>query len=150
MWGGEKKPNMAKINTLIGQGTKIAGDVSFNGGLHVEGEIKGNVMADGQGQNVLILSEKGIIEGDVRVPNLVLNGQVQGNVYVAQQLDLLAHTRINGNVYYNLLEMASGAEVNGNLVHCKDETESAEYREAEVEEMPMAMVEEISQAGDNS
>ncbi len=150
MWGGKKRPNMAKINTLIGQGTNIAGDVNFTGGLHVEGKIKGNVVADGQGQNVLILSEKGIIEGDVKVPNLVLNGHVQGNVYAAQRLDLLAHTRINGNVYYNLLEMASGAEVNGNLVHCKDETGSVEYREAEVEEMPMAMVEEISQAENNS
>lgn len=150
MWGGKKRSSMAQINTLIGQDTNIAGDVNFNGGLHVEGKIKGNVVADSQGKNVLILSEKGTIEGDIKVPNLVLNGQVQGDVYAAQRLDLLAHTRINGNVYYNLLEMASGAEVNGNLVHCKDETGSVEYRKEEVEEMPMAMVEEISQPGNNS
>ena len=66
---------------------------------------------------MLTVSEKGVIEGDVRVPNLVLNGAVQGDVYVSDRVELASHAKVTGNVYYNLIEMAMGAEVNGNLVH---------------------------------
>lgn len=151
MWGGKKRSNTSKINTLIGQHTIIAGDVRFTGGLHVEGEIKGNVMADDEKNNVLILSETGVIEGDVTVPNMILNGTVQGDVYSTQRLDLLSCTRINGNVYYNFLEMAGGAKVNGNLVHrTEGETSSRTRLKEESEEMPMAIVDQIVQTGNNS
>ena len=66
---------------------------------------------------MLTVSEKGRIEGDVRVPNLILNGAVQGDVYASERVELASHARVTGNVYYNLIEMAMGAEVNGNLVH---------------------------------
>lgn len=115
MWGQRKKSVTGKIDTLIGQQTEISGDVRFNGGLHVDGAIKGNVIASGEA--VLMLSEHGRIEGDVRVPNIVLNGAVTGDVYAAERIELAARARVNGNVYYNLIEMAMGAEVNGNLVH---------------------------------
>lgn len=115
MWGQRKKSVAGKIDTLIGQQTEISGDVRFNGGLHVDGNIKGNVIASGEA--VLMLSEHGRIEGDVRVPNIVLNGAVTGDVYAAERIELAARARVNGNVYYNLIEMAMGAEVNGNLVH---------------------------------
>ncbi|MFN2308415.1 MAG: polymer-forming cytoskeletal protein [Gammaproteobacteria bacterium] len=115
MWGQGKKAVTGKIDTLIGQGTEISGDVRFNGGLHVEGTIKGNVVASGEA--VLMLSEHGRIEGDVRVPNIVLNGAVTGDVHAAERIELASRARVTGNVYYNLLEMAMGAEVNGNLVH---------------------------------
>jgi cytoskeletal protein CcmA (bactofilin family) len=151
MWGGKKRSNTSKINTLIGQHTILAGDVRFTGGLHVEGEIKGNVLADDEKNTVLILSETGVIEGDVSVPSMVLNGTVQGDVYSTQRLDLLACTRINGNVYYNFLEMAGGAEVNGNLVHrTEGETSVKTKLKEESEEMPMAIVDQIVQTGNNS
>jgi cytoskeletal protein CcmA (bactofilin family) len=115
MWGQGKKTVAGKIDTLIGQQTEISGDVRFTGGLHVDGAIKGNVIASGEA--VLMLSEHGRIEGDVRVPNVVLNGAVTGDVYAAERVELASRARVNGNVYYNLIEMAMGAEVNGNLVH---------------------------------
>ena len=64
-----------------------------------------------------LVSEDGRIEGDVRVPNLVLNGAVEGDVYASQRVELASHAKVTGNLYYNLIEMAMGAEVNGNLVH---------------------------------
>lgn len=115
MWGQRKKSVAGKIDTLIGQQTEINGDVRFTGGLHVDGAIKGNVIASGEA--VLMLSEHGRIEGDVRVPNIILNGAVTGDVYAAERVELAARARVTGNVYYNLIEMAMGAEVNGNLVH---------------------------------
>lgn len=107
----------AKIDTLIGQNTEIRGDVVFSGGLHVDGSLKGNVIADQDSGSVLSVSERGLIEGDVRVPNVVLNGCVVGDVYASSHIELAPQARVKGNVYYKIIEMARGAEVNGNLVH---------------------------------
>lgn len=104
------------IDTLIGSGTELHGDVRFNDGLHIDGVVKGNVIAMGE-NSMLTMSEKGRIEGEVRVHNIVLNGVVMGDVHAAHHIELAPAARVTGNVYYNLIEMAMGAEVNGNLVH---------------------------------
>lgn len=117
MWGQRKKTVVGKIDTLIGRHTEITGEVRFSGGLHIDGVIKGNVVANGEADAALTLSEHGRIEGEVRVPNIVLNGVVNGDVHASGRVELAAKARITGNVYYNLFEMALGAEVNGNLVH---------------------------------
>jgi len=118
MFGSKQKNARAgKIDTLIGQNTELRGDVVFTGGLHVDGTVKGNVIADQDSGSVLSLSERGVIEGEVRVPNVVLNGTVAGDVYASNHIELAAHARVTGNVYYKIIEMARGAEVNGNLVH---------------------------------
>ncbi|MBC8209538.1 MAG: polymer-forming cytoskeletal protein [Gammaproteobacteria bacterium] len=117
MFGKKKKFNSARIDTLIGQGTVINGDLVFSGGLHVDGKIIGNVMAEEGSKAMLILSEFGHIEGDVKVPNMVLNGEIIGDVFGSIRVELAPKSRINGSVYYNLIEMAIGAEVNGGLIH---------------------------------
>ena len=124
MWGNKKKPRQtAQIDSLIGQNTEIHGDVIFSGGLHVDGKVKGNVVASGNEQeSVLTLSERGTIEGEVKVPNVVINGTVIGDVHALTHVELAAQARVHGNVYYSLIEMAMGAEVNGNLVHRPDES----------------------------
>ena len=118
MWGGSsKKFKSARVDTLVGHNAEVNGDVVYSGGLHVDGKVKGNVVADDDSGSMLILSERGVIEGEIRVPNVLLNGQVNGDVHACEQVELARHARINGNVYYNLLEMAMGAEINGNMVH---------------------------------
>lgn len=112
-----KKFKVAKISTVIGADTEICGDVVFSGGLHLDGTIKGNLTADQDSAATLTLSEQGAIEGDVRVPNVILNGKVVGDVYAAKRVELAAKAKITGTVYYHMLEMAMGAEVNGQLVH---------------------------------
>ncbi|MDQ7074037.1 MAG: polymer-forming cytoskeletal protein [Gammaproteobacteria bacterium] len=118
MWGRRRNNfKSAKVDTLLGHSAEIEGDISFTGGLHLDGTIKGNVIADDDSNSILILSERGRIEGDVRVPQVLLNGTVVGDVYASQRVELAKHARVSGNVYYNLLEMTMGAEINGNLVH---------------------------------
>ena len=117
MFGKKKGFNAARIDTLVGQGTEITGDLVFSGGLHVDGTIKGNVVAEEGTTALLILSEFGRIEGEVTVPNMVLNGEVVGDVYGSTRVELAPKARVKGSVYYNLIEMAIGAEVNGGLVH---------------------------------
>ncbi len=116
-----KKFRAPKISTVIGSGTTIHGDVNFTGGLHVDGLICGNVMVEQESDEAaLTLSEQGRVEGDIQVPNVILNGTVVGDVYASERVELAPKAKVTGTVYYNLLEMAMGAEVNGQLIHTKD------------------------------
>lgn len=107
---------MTTISTLIAAGTKIQGDVGFEGGLHLEGRIEGTVTAQTPGA-VLTQSEKGSVKGRVRVFNAVINGSIEGDLHVSERLELGATARIVGNVYYKVLEMAAGAQINGAMIH---------------------------------
>ncbi|MDH5483595.1 MAG: polymer-forming cytoskeletal protein [Gammaproteobacteria bacterium] len=127
MWG-KPKSKASKIETLIGNTIEIRGDLIFSGGLHVDGKIIGNVIADDGSDSMLVLSDHGSIEGEVRVPYVVLNGEVIGDVYAAERVELSSRAQVNGNVFYNMLEMAMGAEVNGSLVHCKNEKKLLEHQ----------------------
>ena len=119
MFGNDKrnaKVAVAAISTLIAEGTRIRGDVQFTGGLHLEGVIDGAVSAEGA-DSVLTLSDKGRINGEVRVSNAVVNGTVNGDIFVGERLELAGNARIEGNVHYKVLEMAAGAQVNGKMLY---------------------------------
>jgi len=118
--GNKKRSASMKVETLVGRNTELQGDIHFTGGLHIDGVIKGNVTAEAGTSSILRLSEHGRIEGEVRVPHINLNGTVHGDVHASEGVELASHARVNGNVYYKLIEMAMGAEVNGNLVHESD------------------------------
>lgn len=115
--GKKSKSASAKVDTIIGQQTRIVGDVHFSGGLHVDGRIKGNIIAADGSASVLTVSEHGEIEGNVRVPTVILNGTVTGDVHSEERIELAARAKVNGDVYYQLIEMAMGAAVNGSLIH---------------------------------
>lgn len=117
MIGKKKKRKVTQVDSLVGQHTTLTGELHFTGGCHVDGSVIGNVTAEDMDTSVLTISDRGSIEGEVKVPFLILNGTVIGDVYVHQHLELAANARVEGNVYYNLLEMTMGAEVNGQLIH---------------------------------
>jgi len=93
-----------RIDSLIGVGTKIEGNVNFTGGLRVDGEIVGNVTAISDEPSTLVLSEKARIEGEISVSHLVVNGEISGPVHVAEFLELQSRSRVKGDVHYNSLE----------------------------------------------
>jgi cytoskeletal protein CcmA (bactofilin family) len=116
---------------VVGKGTEIEGNVSFTGGLHVDGVIKGDVVSASQDDKAtLTLSDFGSIEGNVKVSNALLNGTVIGDVIATHRVELAPKARITGTVTYALLEMSMGAEVNGKLIHF----EEVEVPSPEVEE----------------
>lgn len=116
----KSKIKTTKIDTLIGCNAKIIGDIRYAGGLHIEGIVEGNILPEDDKKGVVIVSELGVVEGELRGPSIIINGTVNGNVYATGTIELAAGAKINGNVYYNLLEMTVGAEVNGNLVYKKE------------------------------
>lgn len=112
-----KNVDSGAVDTLIGHQTEVLGDIRFTGGLHVDGRIKGGVSTQADKSSALWVSESGMIEGDVTVPNIVLNGSVKGDVYASERLTLAAKARVTGNVHYKMLQMEPGAMVNGQLLY---------------------------------
>ena len=121
MFGNDKRGNrsMAAITTLVAEGTTIRGDIEFNGGLHMDGAVEGSISALGD-KAVLTLSDKGRVEGEIRAPNAVINGKVKGDIFISERLELATQARIDGNVYYKVLEMAAGAQINGKMIYQAD------------------------------
>lgn len=111
------KPKPQRIDTLIGAGTRIIGDVQFSGGFHLDGHIKGNVDAKADSGATLSVSDSGVVEGAVAVPHVILNGTVNGDIVAHERVELGSTAKVTGNVYYHLIEMEMGAEINGKLIH---------------------------------
>ena len=102
---------------MVGPNTEISGDLRFEGWCHVDGTVNGNITANPDTDSHLSISEDANVDGGVTVPNVQLNGIVRGDVYASERVELGPTARVIGNVYYNLIEMAIGAEINGKLVH---------------------------------
>lgn len=117
-----------RIDSLIGAGTRIEGNITFTGGLRVDGEIVGNVTAVSDQPSTLVLSEAARIEGEVRVSHLVVNGAITGPVYTTEFLELQSGSKLTGDVHYNTLEMHLGAIVEGRLVHKSSESKPVELK----------------------
>lgn len=116
----EAKPN--RIDSLIGPGTIVEGDISFTGGLRIEGEIKGDVSVGSTDSGILMLGGGGLITGGVRVTHLVVDGSINGSVYVTDSVELRPSARVTGDIHYGTLEMHPGAVIHGHLVHVESES----------------------------
>ena len=104
------------IDTLIGAKTDLKGDIVFTGGLRIDGKVRGNITAKGDGNSTLVLSENAFVNGNVTVPHIITNGSIKGHVRAAERIELQPKAEVTGDVYYKVIEMALGAVINGNLV----------------------------------
>ena len=105
-----------RIDTLIGKSARVHGDVDFQGGLHLDGQVLGAVRADPEAGSSLSVSESGSIEGAVQAATVILNGTVKGDIRARERLVLGATAKVEGNVYYGIIEMTLGAQIVGKLV----------------------------------
>ena len=115
MFGKSNKPS--PIDSLIGAGTTIEGDIHFTGGLRIDGNVKGNVKALGNKPGTLVVSELAKVEGEIDVSHVVVNGTVAGPVHASEYVELLPKARVTGNVSYKSIEIHVGAIVMGQLVY---------------------------------
>ena len=116
---GAKTPSKPqnRIDCLIGAGTSIEGNIVFTGGLRIDGQVRGNIVAEEDKPGTLVISEHARVEGEIRVPHIVINGAVVGPVHSTEYVELQAKANVTGDVRYNTLEMQLGAVVEGRLVH---------------------------------
>lgn len=124
MFGRKKKNQLHNhIDTLIGVNTNITGDISFSGGLRIDGHITGNIIAADDEHSTLVLSDEGRIEGEIKVANIVINGTVTGPIHARGYLELQAKAKVYGDIHYGSLEIQLGASVEGKMIH-QDKLES--------------------------
>jgi cytoskeletal protein CcmA (bactofilin family) len=118
MFGIKKgKAPQSSIDSLIGAGTRIEGNVIFSGGLRIDGEVRGNISSENGQEGTLVISEKASVEGAIAVGHVVVNGTVIGPVFAGESLELLPAARVTGDVEYHQIEMQQGAVIQGRLVH---------------------------------
>jgi cytoskeletal protein CcmA (bactofilin family) len=106
--------------TLVATNCELVGDVHFSDQLLVNGVVKGNIYAQAGSKATVTISEKGRVKGEIRVPNVIVNGKVFGDIRSDKHIELAARAEVKGNVYYNLIEMVMGSTVDGHLVHLQD------------------------------
>ncbi|MGX5217906.1 MULTISPECIES: bactofilin family protein [Pseudomonas] len=130
MWNKEKsKPDLQRFSgktSLIAAGAALSGDLKFLGAVQVDGQVNGNLITS---EGMVRISVEGKVEGEIRAPHIVIDGEVVGNVYASKNLELGARARVQGNLYYGLMEMAMGAQIEGSLCHLKDEARPLELPE---------------------
>jgi cytoskeletal protein CcmA (bactofilin family) len=120
MWGSKANKPQSRIDCLIGSGTTVDGNITFSGGLRVDGRVRGNVVAvDGEAAT-LVVSEEARIEGEIRVSHVVINGSVVGPVHASEYIELQPKANVTGDVHYKTLEMHLGAVVQGRLSYLSE------------------------------
>ncbi len=106
-----------RIDSLIGAGTVIEGDLNFSGGMRIDGQVNGNVVATPGKPSTLVLSELAQINGNVNVTHLVVNGVINGSVTASEYLELQSKAKVTGDLSYDTIEIQLGAVVDGRLLH---------------------------------
>ena len=120
--------------TLISSETTVKGDITFTGQLDVEGTIEGSIQA-GSGDAVLRVVSGGRVSGEIKVAHATVNGKIEGDIHSSERLVLAEQAVIDGDVYYNLIEMSVGAKVNGGMRHSSSVADDlAAKREAKAAE----------------
>ncbi len=104
------------IDTLIGVKTEFKGDISFSGGLRIDGKVKGDITAKGEANSALVLSEHAVVTGNVTVPHMIVNGTIKGDVHCSEHISLQPKAEIVGDLTYKIIEIAAGASISGNLI----------------------------------
>jgi len=110
--------------TLIARNTRLLGSVNFSDQLYVNGTVEGDITAAGDDSTVVVC-DSGVVKGEIRAPNVVIDGLVEGDVFASARVELAARARVVGDVHYNLVEMQLGSVVNGQMVSLADEVSEA-------------------------
>ncbi len=117
MFSKKHSKPQSRIETLIGAGTVIDGNINFTGGMRIDGQVNGNVIATPGKPSTLVVSEQGCVQGEVNVTHLVVNGAICGAVIASEYLELHAKAHVTGDVDYKILEIQVGAVLEGRLAH---------------------------------
>lgn len=121
MFTKRKKPpfiEVTKLSSLIAEDVEITGEITFSNGIRVDGRIKGDIVGragTGPARALLVLSDKGRIEGNVSCGDAVINGTVVGDLHIEHFLELKSNSQVTGAIHYEHLQMEIGASVRGQM-----------------------------------
>ena len=111
--------------TLISKDTEIEGNISFSGDLEIQGLVRGSISATPDSNATVRVVEGGCVEGEIHAPKVIVNGKVVGDIHCAEHVELAAKATVEGDVYYKLIEMVKGSQINGKLLYAGAEQKPA-------------------------
>lgn len=124
MFGSEKNTVKEAGITLVASNCEVVGDILFNDEVQINGTVEGNIVSRSGSKAMVRISKNGIVKGEIRAPNVIVNGQVIGDIYSSKHIELAVNAQIKGNVYYQLIEMVMGSRVDGSLVHNTEQSKA--------------------------
>lgn len=104
------------INTIIGKGSSITGNLRINGFVRLDGDIDGNLETDGN----LIIGDNARIKGDVKAKSIIIGGIVVGNVIARDSVKLLSSAAVIGDVVSRKVQIEDTSMINGHCISIKD------------------------------
>ncbi len=113
MWGNKNKGN--QIDTIIAEGTQVEGNFNISGNLFIDGQIQGDVRSDHSKEAIVSVGLNGQVNGNLFAPFIVIFGHVKGDVHAAERIELKPGAKVEGDLYYKVIEMNAGSEVNGKM-----------------------------------
>ncbi|MBN2141442.1 MAG: polymer-forming cytoskeletal protein [Desulfovibrionaceae bacterium] len=104
---------MAKdeINAFLGAGTNYQGKLHFQGAVRIDGNFQGEVESEG----TLVVGQEALVEGLVRVGQLILSGKLKGEVSAREKVVLHRTADLHGNLHTPVLVVEEGAVLEGQL-----------------------------------
>ena len=98
-----------EINAFLGTNTEFEGKLSFSGTVRIDGRFKGEIRSDG----TLIVGDSAVLEADIQVPHLVVCGEVRGNLYAAEKVEIHPPGKVFGNVQAPAVVIEEGVVFEG-------------------------------------
>ena len=108
--------SLESFDTLIGAATKIQGRMVVNKSIRLDGIIEGSIESSTDNQVTVAIGHTGLVHGDVRAHRVLVNGQVDGNIYAREKCELHETSKVKGDIHYGLLGIEHGAEILGLMV----------------------------------
>ena len=108
--------SLESFDTLIGAATKIEGRMVVNKSIRLDGTIDGSIESPAGTQVTVAIGKTGLVHGDVRAHRVLVNGQVDGNIYAREKCELHETSKVKGDIHYGLLGIEHGAEILGLMV----------------------------------
>lgn len=104
------------VTTLVGADATVTGNLVFDRGCHVGGNVKGDVSALGNKKSELTVAQTGRIEGNAKAARMLIQGAVVGDLCCSGTVTLSSTARIEGSIEYGQIEIEKGAVVKGQLL----------------------------------
>jgi cytoskeletal protein CcmA (bactofilin family) len=118
--------SIESFDTLIGAATRIEGRMVVNKSIRLDGTIEGSIESSLETQVTVAIGHTGLVHGDVRAHRVLVNGQVDGNIYAREKCELHETSKVKGDIHYGLLGIEHGAEILGLMVKKIDATGQVE------------------------
>ena len=109
--GGQEEHQRPLSTSLIGADMRVFGSVHSTSVVSVAGTVLGSVSADDQ----VIVTKGGRVEGGVEAREVVLNGEVRGQVDARERLEIQASAMVHGDLHAPRLMLLEGAVVDGDV-----------------------------------